>query len=142
MPVMRSSPPGQPRCSTASPRGYRPEIAARATVCWLCAPRAGFDAAEFRREREAAFKCVGKHSLEEVRAGSQRRAREPPETQSLGFSSRQNALISTISRLFRVACLSLLATSPRPQAAWKAPKALQASAHEISATMACLKERD
>ncbi|APD48898.1 photosystem II biogenesis protein Psp29 [Synechococcus sp. CS-602] len=118
-------------------KGYRPESQQEPLFVALCAS-AGFDAAEFRREREAAVQMVGKHSLEEVRGWLSAQGEGAPEPIA-GVLEQVKRPDFHYSRLFAVGLLSLLQQAQG--AGSLEPQALQASAHEISATMGLLKER-
>lgn len=118
-------------------KGYRPESLQEPLFVALCAS-AGFDAAEFRRQREAAVQMVGKHSLEEVRGWLSAQGEGAPEPIA-GVLEQVKRPDFHYSRLFAVGLLSLLQKAQG--ASSLEPQALRESAHEISATMGLLKER-
>jgi photosystem II biogenesis protein Psp29 len=118
-------------------KGYRPPEQREPLFAALCAS-SGFDAQEFRAQRDAAVQAVGEHSLDEVKQWLAQRGKGAPEPIA-GVLAGIDRPDFHYSRLFAVGLLSLLQQARGADAV--DPQALREAAHEISESMGLMKER-
>ena len=118
-------------------RGYRPEQHREPLFAALCAS-SGFDAAELRRQQQAAATAIGRHSVEEVKQWIDRQGEGAPEPigQALAAIRRPDF---HYSRLMAVGLLSLLEQAQGADGMDAA--ALRSFAHDLGAAMGLLRDR-
>jgi photosystem II biogenesis protein Psp29 len=118
-------------------RGYRPEQQREPLFSALCAA-SGFDAAELRRERDAAVAAMGQHTLEEVKQWIEAQGEGAPEPVAAALASVKRADFH-YTRLMAVGLLSLLEQAHGAES--MDPQSLRQSAHEIGEAMGLLRDR-
>ena len=118
-------------------RGYRPDEHRAPLFTALCAS-SGFDAAELRRQQEAAMAAIGQHSVDDVKQWIEREGEGAPEpiAQALGSIRRPDF---HYSRLMAVGLLSLLEKAQGADGMDAAT--LRTYAHDLGGAMGLLRDR-
>ncbi|MEB3167028.1 MAG: photosystem II biogenesis protein Psp29 [Cyanobacteriota bacterium] len=118
-------------------RGYRPEAQREPLLAALCRAT-GFDAAELRRQRDAAVQAIGQNRVEEVSQWIERQGEGAPEPLATALASIRRPDFH-YSRLVAVGLLSLLEQAQGADAL--DPQELRRYAHDLAAAMGLLRDR-
>lgn len=118
-------------------RGYRPDQHREALFTALCAA-SGFDAADLRRQRDAAVAAIDQHGIDDARQWIAHQGDGAPEPLARALASIRRSDFH-YSRLMAVGLLSLL---ERAQGADGIdPATLRGYAHDLAAAMGLLRDR-
>ncbi|MCS5698807.1 photosystem II biogenesis protein Psp29 [Cyanobium sp. FGCU-52] len=118
-------------------RGYRPQEQREPLLAALCSA-SGFDAAELRRQRDAAMVAIGHHEVAEVKQWIERQGEGAPEPLASALASIRRPDFH-YSRLMAVGLLSLLEQARGADA--MDPQELRIYAHDLAAAMGLLRDR-
>jgi photosystem II biogenesis protein Psp29 len=118
-------------------RGYRPEQLREPLLAALCSA-SGFDAAQLRRERDAAVAAIGQHSVSEVEQWIQEQGKGAPEPLASALANIRRPDFH-YSRLMAVGLLSLLEQARGADGL--DPANLRRYAHDLGEAMGLLRDR-
>jgi photosystem II biogenesis protein Psp29 len=118
-------------------RGYRPEDQRENLLAALCSA-SGFDAAELRRQRDAAVAAIGQHGVTEVEQWIAQQGSGAPEPLASALANIRRPDFH-YSRLMAVGLLSLLEQAQGADG--MDPASLRGYAHELGEAMGLLRDR-
>ncbi len=118
-------------------KGYRPEDQREPLLAALCSA-SGFEAAELRRQRDAAMAAMGHHSVEAVKQWIEQQGAGAPEPVASALANVRRADFH-YSRLLGVGLLCLLEQAQGADA--MDPANLRSYAHDLGEAMGLLRDR-